>query len=61
MLNDYGPDYPGIGLILFVIYVVVSLAIVGVLFCIVYSIIWRAVRRGMREFYAGTERPAVHR
>lgn len=57
MFNDYLGNYAGLGIVLLIIYLVVSLAMIGVFIWIMYSIIWRAVRRGMREFYAETDLP----
>lgn len=57
MFNDYLGNYAGLGIVLLIIYLLVSLAMIGVFIWIMYSIIWRAVRRGMREFYAETDLP----
>ena len=51
----------GLGLIALVIYVAVTAGIVALSIWITYTIIWRAVRRGLREFYQpganGQQRP----
>jgi hypothetical protein len=39
------------GIIFFIIYIVVSILLILLGIWISYSIIWRAVRRGMREFH----------
>ena len=57
MFNDYLGNYAGLGIVLLIINLVVSLAVLGVFIWIMYSIIWRAVRPGMREFYAQTDLP----
>ena len=57
MFNDYLGNFAGLGIVLLIIYLVVSLATIGVFIWIMYSIIWRAVRRGLREFYAETGLP----
>ena len=57
MFNDYFGSFAGLGIVLLIIYLVVSLAMIGVFIWFMYCIIWRAVRRGMGEFYAETDLP----
>ncbi|MBB5633732.1 hypothetical protein BKA04_001955 [Cryobacterium mesophilum] len=48
----------GLGIVFVVIYLVVSALLILLAIWIQYSIIWRAVRRGMREFhYGGKDAP----
>lgn len=56
---DFGA-LAGFGILFFVIWLVVTVLIVLLAIWIQYSIIWRAVRRGMREFhYGGKDAPAL--
>lgn len=52
------PNYPnyfgmfaGLGILAFVIWLVVTALIVWLAIWIQYTIMWKAVRRGMREFH----------
>ncbi len=48
----------GFGIVFFLIWLVVTALIVLLAIWIQYTIVWRAVRRGMREFhYGGKEGP----
>jgi hypothetical protein len=48
------PDFSSIaagGLLFLIIYLVVTIGLIVLGIWIAYSVIWRSVRRGMREFY----------
>lgn len=47
---DFGA-YAGLGIVFFIIWLVFTVVIIIVSIWIQYTIIWKAVRRGMREFY----------
>lgn len=44
----------GLGLVLLFIYAVLSIAVMLLGIWLTYTIIWRAVRRGLREYYNPT-------
>ncbi|MBN9152175.1 MAG: hypothetical protein J0H56_12265 [Micrococcales bacterium] len=45
----------GFGILAFVIWLVVTALIVWLAIWIQYTIVWKAVRRGMREFHYGSK------
>ncbi len=59
------PNFPdnfaalaGLGIVFVIIYLVVTALLIVLAIWIQYTIVWRAVRRGMREFhYGGKEAP----
>lgn len=53
---DFGP-FAAFGLIGFIVWLVFTVGIIVLSVWIGYTVIWRAVRRGMREFYS--ERPEL--
>ena len=60
MLVNTSPDFgplAAFGVIGFILWLVFTAGIIALTLWISYTIIWRAVRRGMREFYG--ERPEL--
>lgn len=56
---DFGA-FAGFGILAFVIWLVFTAIIIVLAIWIQYTIIWKAVRRGMREFhYGGKHAPQV--
>lgn len=51
---DFGA-MAGLGIVVFLIWLVVTALIVLLAIWIQYTITWRAVRRGMREFHYGSK------
>lgn len=50
--------FAGLGIIFVIVYLVVTALLILLAIWIQYSIVWRAVRRGMREFhYGGKDAP----
>ena len=50
----YNSDYAsiaGLGIIALLVYLAITIGLVILSVWITYTIIWRAVRRGLREFY----------
>ncbi len=51
---DFGM-FAGLGILAFVIWLVFTVIVILITIWIQYTIIWRAVRRGMREFHYGSK------
>lgn len=57
-LPDYFGMFAGFGILAFVIWLVFTALIVWLAIWIQYTIVWKAVRRGLREFhYGGKDAP----
>lgn len=54
MTSDPGGEFAafaGLGIVFLLIYLAVSAALIALGIWITYTVIWRAVRRGLREFH----------
>lgn len=51
---DFGA-FAGLGIIAFIVWLIFMAIVIIVSIWIQYTIIWKAVRRGMREFHYGTK------
>ena len=58
-------DYAGIagfGLVALIVYLVITVGIIALSIWITYTIIWRAVRRGLKEYYQPSgQQPPINR
>ena len=45
------PDLGSFGILAFVLYIVITIVLFLIGLWIAYAVIWRAVRRGLREFH----------